>query len=117
MSFYNNMAAVALNLLKSKGQLLTISRETQSAFDPILGNATVSASSFTGYGAAFDYNRNEIDGEAIQRGDIRLLLNATATAPLIDDKITIDSIIYRVMSVKVISPAGTVVVYELQLRQ
>lgn len=117
MSFYSGLVTVAQRLLISKGKLLTFSRETSSAFDPILGHNTVSVSTYTGNGAAFDYNHREIDGEIIQRGDIRLILEATTTAPTINDSVTIDSDVYRVMEVRPISPAGTVVVYEIQLRK
>ena len=117
MSFYSNLAAVATKLLTDKGQLLTFSRETTLAFDPVTGTNTVTTSTFTGYGAAFDYNRNEIDGSIIQRGDIRLILNATDTAPATNDTTVIDGVTYRVMSIKKTAPAGTVVAYELQLRK
>ena len=116
-SFYGNLAAVATRLLTDKGQLLTFSREISSAFDPITGDNTTSTSTYTGYGAAFDYNRNEIDGSMIMKGDIRLILEATDTAPLVDDTTVVDGDTYRVMNVNPTSPAGTVVAYELQLRK
>ncbi len=117
MSFYSNLANVALKLLKDKGQLLTISRETSSGFDPILSDNTVLASSFTGYGAAFDYRKSEIDGEIVQAGDIRLLLNATSIPPEINDTVAVNGGVYRVMAVTETSPAGTPVIYTLQLRK
>jgi len=115
--FYTNLKATALNLLKGKGQLLTLSREVSSGFDPVAGENTSSVSTFQGYGAAFNYNKTQIDGAIIESGDIRLILEATDTAPESGDEITIDSIIYRVMSVKVTSPSGVPVIYELQLRK
>lgn len=115
--FYGNLAAVATRLLTSKGQSITFSREVQSAFNPTTGVATTSTTTFSGYGAAFDYNSSEIDGEIIQKGDIRLVLEATATAPIIGDTCTIDSDAYRAMNVKPTSPAGTPVIYEVQLRR
>jgi hypothetical protein len=117
MSFYSGLAAVATRLLTDKGQLLTFTRETSTAFDHTVGENTVTTSTFTGYGAAFDYNRNEIDGVIIAKGDIRLILNATDTAPSVSDTTVIDGDTYRVMSIKKTAPAGTVVAYELQLRK
>ena len=117
MSFYSGLAVVARRLLTTKGQTLTFSRETSTSFDHILGENTTSASTYTGVGAAFDYNSREIDGEVVQRGDIRLILEATTTPPIIDDATTIDGDVYRIMAVRPISPAGTVVIYEVQLRK
>ena len=115
--FYQNLAATASRLLANKGQSVTFSRETSTGFDPALGVDTTTTSSYSGNGGAFDYNSSEIDGEIIQRGDIRLVLEAVDTAPLIGDTCDIDSLAYRVMNVKPTSPAGVPVIYELQLRQ
>ena len=117
MTFYSETAEVALEVLTEFGQAITVNRETSSSFDPVLGEDTTAASSFTGYGAAFEYKGREIDGTVVQAGDIKLYLNATATVPLIDDRITIDSVAYEVMDVEQINPAGTAVLYILQLRQ
>lgn len=115
--FYTDLAAVATRLLTDKGQKVTLSRETSSSFNPATGVNTTATSTFSGYGAAFDYNHNEIDGDLIKKGDIRFILEATTTVPLAGDITTIDSVIYRVMSVKKTSPAGTPVMYTLQLRK
>ena len=117
MTFYSGLAAVATRLLTDKGQQLTFTRKTTTVSDPVQGKRGTTTSTYAGFGAAFDYNRTEIDGQAVQRGDIRLLLNAVTTVPIIDDTTIIDSVTYRVMSVRPTSPGGTVVMYELQLRK
>ena len=116
MTFYSGLATTATNLLTDKGQSITFSREVSSSFDPVLGVPTTSTTTFSGVGAAFGYKQNQIDGEIIQRGDIRLILEATSTAPLIGDTCTIDSVVYKVLFVEKVSPAGTPVIYKLQLR-
>lgn len=116
-SFYSGLAVVATNLLTSKGQSVVFTRKTTSIFNPVKGRNNTTTSTFSGNGAAFDYNRSEIDGEVIQRGDIRLILEATTTAPALGDTAVIDSVTYRVMNVKPTSPGGTVVMYEVQLRK
>lgn len=116
--FYSGLAAVATRLLDTYGQTVTFSRETGGSFDPVLGvYSGQSTSTFTGSGAAFDFNRSEIDGEIIQRGDIRLMLEAVDTKPIIGDACTVNGVDYRVMSVMESSPGGTVTHYELQLRK
>jgi len=117
MSFYGNLAAVATKLLTDKGQSVVFTRKTTLIFDPVKGRNNVTTSTFSGYGAAFDYNRSEIDGELVQRGDIRFLMEAITTAPALGDTCVIDSVTYRVMNVKPTSPGGTVVMYEVQLRK
>lgn len=114
--FYANLRGVASKLLQLKGQQVTFSRETSSGFNAATGVNTTSTSTFQSYGAAFDYNSREIDGTIIQIGDIRFLMEGT-TEPKNGDTVTIDSEVYRVMSVKPLSPAGTPVVYEAQLRK
>lgn len=117
MTFYTGLKSVASSLLQSKGQQVTFSRKVSSGFDPVLGNNTTNTTTFTGYGAAFDYNQSELDGSIVQNGDIRFLMESTTSAPELGDTATINSVIYRVMNVKPLSPAGTVVSYEVQLRK
>ena len=117
MTFYSGLKSVSANLLQDKGRLLTFSRETETAFDPKTGKQNISASTYTGYGAAFNYNTKEIDGSNIQNGDIRLLLESPTTPPNNGDTATIDGNGYRIMNIKSVSPAGTVVVYQVQLRR
>jgi len=116
MSFYSGMQATAINLLTKFGQLVTITRETVTAFDPVLGSETKTTTTFTGYGALFNYEQSEIDGATIQRGDSRLVLQSLSAAPAVDDFATVDGRVYRVMNVTTTAPGGTVVIYELQLR-
>jgi hypothetical protein len=45
-----------------------------------------------------------------------MLVESGKGVPLIDDNVLFDGINYRVMDVKVISPSGTDVYYELHIR-
>lgn len=117
-SFYTGLAGVASQLLKDKGQSLTLTRAVDSSYDPATGITTPGiATTYTGYGAAFNYMAGEIDGTLVQNGDIKLVLEATDTAPEKGDTVPIDSITYRAEDVNTISPAGTPVIYILQLRK
>jgi hypothetical protein len=117
MSFYGGLQATASRLLTDKGQLLTFSRKTTTVFNPVKGKNNSTTSTYTGYGAAFDYKTREIDGVKVQESDIRLLLQATDTVPAINDTTTIDSVIYKILKIDKVSPGGTVVYYEIQLRR
>lgn len=113
---YAILANTATSLLTDNGQNLTFGRETSSGFNPVTGVDTTASSTYTGYGAGFDYKKSEVDGEVIQNGDVRLILQAVTTAPLIGDTVTYNGSVYRVMNVNEVSPGGTVVIYKLQLR-
>ena len=125
MSFYQNMADTAYKMLALKGQSLTFSRRESTSFDPILGKddtadvlaAIGQGTQFTVVGAAFSYKTREVDGVHVQTGDIRLIVNAMTTPPIISDHVSIDGDLYRVMRVESINPAGTPVIYKLQLRK
>lgn len=117
-AFYDGLKATASALLKDKGQLLTFTRKVTASFDPATGIETPDTSiTFTGYGAAFDYNSSQIDGTLVKNGDIRLMFEATDTAPEEEDTTVIEGITYTVKDVNKSSPAGTVLKYELQLRK
>ncbi len=115
-SFYASLAAVATRLLTDRGQQVTFTRAVDGAFDPATGITTPGTpTTITGYGASFDYNRSEIDGTLIKRGDIRFIFEA-AGRPKEGDTVVIDSETYRVMAPSIVSPAGVDVYYEVQLR-
>ena len=115
---YARLAQTASDLLEDLGQQVTITRRTVSAFDGATGIETLgTATTFTGWGAGFNFKKSEIDGTVIQAGDIKLLLEATTTAPIIGDMVTYESIDYRVMDVDRLSPGGVVLRFNLQLRK
>lgn len=117
VDFYTGLAATATRLLTGKGQTVTFTRRTVSAFNATTGTPTNTTTTFTGKGAVFDYNQSEVDGAVILSGDQRLILEAVTTAPIIGDAATVNSIKYRVMNVNTVNPGGTVVIYQLQLRK
>lgn len=118
MGLYERMALTADKLLRDKGQAVTITRQSASAYDPATGAATVTTSAQTGYGAIFDYGDKQIDGTVIKIGDKHLLLSASEiTAPILNDTVTVGGIVYTVVEpLKTVSPGGTVIMYELNLR-
>jgi hypothetical protein len=117
MSFYGGLQSTAARLLAKYGQNITFTRQASSSLNPVTGVVTSTPATYTGYGAAFGYGASEVDGVLVQMGDIRLLLEATDTAPEVDHTCVIDSKTYRVMDVKTSSPAGTVTHYTVQLRR
>lgn len=117
MTIYDNLRATATKLLTKYGQIVTLSRETVSSYDPVLGVPTSSTAEYTGYAAMFDYQLSEIDGQTIQRGDARLLLQVISIEPKNGDNVTVNGIQYSVINATILAPGGAAVVYELQLRR
>jgi hypothetical protein len=66
-----------------------------------------------------DYSTREVDGALIERGDLRVLI--TATAPIAPDaqnqRLVIDGKVFRIVNVRPLSPGGTVVYWDLQVRR
>lgn len=115
-SFYERLASTALNLLTKYGQTVTVTRENVGTVDPITGEGTPAAdTTFTAKGCVFNYNQALIDGAQIKSGDKKIILEST-NEPMINDVVTTTEGDFTVISVKPTSPAGTVVIYELQVR-
>ena len=62
-----------------------------------------------------DFDTRLVNGEQILATDKRLLLQS-GDVPLVQDVLTIDGTNYTVISIGELNPAGTKVMYELQLR-
>jgi hypothetical protein len=122
MEFYAKMQATANRLLKGKGQSITLTRQTAGAYDPATGTAAVTTTTQTAYGAMFEYGDKNIDGVLIQEGDKQLLLSAlnsagtALVAPALNDTVTINTVVYTVVRIKPLSPAGTTVLFDCNIR-
>ena len=125
MTFYTRLQATANRLLRGKGQSLTLTRITAGTYDPATGGMTgATTSTQSAYGAIFDYGAKQIDGTLIKAGDKQLLLSpfktdgTALTAPVLGDTVTVGSIVYTLVEpLKEINPAGTTVMYEVNLRK
>ena len=122
MEFYARMQATANKLLKGKGQVVTLSRQTAGEYNPETGITPVVVTTQTGTGAIFDYADQNIDGVLILSGDKQLLLSAVnstgtaLTAPLVNDTVTAGGMVRTITRIKALSPAGTTVLFDCNLR-
>lgn len=114
--FYDEMAAIASNLLSEFGQLVTLTKYSEQ-YDINTGVNVVTPTDYKAWGAAFAYTGKEIDGERIVAGDMRVLLERSQAVPKVGDTVLLASGLWRVLSVELVSPSGIDVIYKLQVRQ
>lgn len=119
MGFYDRISKTALKVIKKYGQVVTITRRTQGAYNPATSTAPVTETTETGRGVVYDYKDAEVDGTMVQRGDSKLLLSSIGiTKPTVNDVATLaNGDKFTILDVDVVSPAGTDVVYICQIRR
>lgn len=123
-AFYNRIAATANKLLKDKGQAVTITTVTPGTYNPATGTITNSTSTQYGYGAIMSWDGRHIDGALILETDKQLILSplntagGALTAPKLGDTVTdAAGVVYSIVApLKPVSPGGTTVMYECNLR-
>jgi len=116
MSFnYQPLLSSASNLLQKFGQQFTFTRTTVGNFNPATGTTSNSSSTFTKYACLFDYTDNEKANSLVQEGDRRML--AEAYDYIVNDKVTVGSDVYRVISISDIQPGATKMAVNLQIRK
>lgn len=124
-AFYNRLIATANRLLKDKGQQVKITTVTPGTYNSATGTITgATTSTQYGYGAIVDWDSRHIDGNLILVTDKRLLLSplntagVALTAPKLGDTITdAAGVVYTIVApFKPLSPAGTIVLFDCNLR-
>ena len=118
---YADLAATAVELLADFGMAMTLTRPTDipATYDTATGVATpVGPATYTVTGIKLDYSVREIDRENVQAGDQRVYLSTDgAVLPKPGDTLTIGSTVFRVMRAGAVSPAGTDLLYDVQVRK
>lgn len=117
MILYANFGATTDKLLTKFGQSLIITHIANGAYDPETGMAATTTTTQNAIGAIFDYGTKDIDGTLIKSGDKKLLLSpAGITIPTVGDSVTIGAAVSKITMIKEVSPAGTPVLYQANLR-
>ncbi len=117
---YARAKATADRLIEKFGQLGAIRRTgagTGPEYDPTPGATTDYPARF----AMLDYEASEIDGTRVLATDKKAILavgSLTITVALDDKLVEADGTVYKIIPpLKPLSPAGTVVMYEIQCRR
>lgn len=118
--FYQRMAATALRLIGKYGRPVIFKLETTGKYDPATGKTGPAfVREQTGQAVLADYSRREFETSTLLvRGDKRLKLAAKGLewVPTLATKAVIDGKSWSVISISEINPAGTPIVYDLQVR-
>ncbi|MBO9717521.1 MAG: hypothetical protein J7507_12115 [Pseudoxanthomonas sp.] len=112
---YAATAATATRLLQRFGAACTLKRQTTGAYDPNTGTTPVTVTELATTAAVFAYPQRYIDGTLILQGDQQAFMDPAVT-PKQGDVLTWQGRDWQVVAVKPISPAGTPVLFEAQLR-
>lgn len=119
---YQDDADTAAELLEEFGQSVTLTSKASGAYSTATGAATVATSTQTVSAVVLDYGSRDIDGTLIRAGNKRLLMapQTTAgvdlTAPVVDDTVLVGSTTYTIKGIKTLSPAGTVILFDCNIR-
>lgn len=115
---YSRAIATADRLIARYGQTGALVRQALSggtSFNPGTITETEHACTF----AVLDYSAREIDGTRIQATDKKVYLAKASLSiePTTADFLEIGGKPHKIIAVKPLSPAGTVVMWELQVRR
>lgn len=120
-TFYDRTAATALRLITQFGQPVTISKTEPGEYDPEVGGDTPGATiEQTAQGILLDFTGQEFQNNSlIKQGDKKLKIAAQGLewAPELLNKVVVQGRTWSIVPpLKEINPAGTPILYELQVR-
>lgn len=121
MAFYDEMAVMAFEMITEFGQPVTISKTEPGEYDPETGGEAAGATvEQIAQGILLDFTGIEFQNNSlIRQGDKKLKIGAQGLAwvPGLLDKVVVQGRTWSVVPpLKEVNPAGTPVLYELQVR-
>lgn len=117
MTFYSAAADTASRLLKTKGQVMFLRRKGVIQSDPVAGTVTTSAPvDISVNGVLVGYSDQLVANGVVQKGDRRAIIEAGVTEPAGTDVLIISGRAWTIINIEQVNPAGTPVLYFLQVR-
>ncbi|MFW9088185.1 hypothetical protein ACOI7N_27065 [Pseudomonas sp. P2758] len=121
MAFYDEMAVMALEMITEFGQPVIIRETTVGEYDPDAGTAPPDTTKEqTAQGILLDFTGQEFQNNSlIKQGDKKLKIAAQGLewVPDLLNKVIIQGRTWSIVPpLKEINPAGTPILYELQVR-
>ena len=120
-TFYDEMAVMALEMITEFGQPVTIRKTEVGEWDPELGGEVPGAThEQIAQGILLDFTGQEFQNNSlIRQGDkkLKIAANGLAWVPGLLDKVIAQGRTWSIVPpLKEVSPAGTPILYELQVR-
>lgn len=120
-AFYNDMAQTATEMLTEFGQPIVVSRTEIGVPDIQTGVVSQLTTSFNGVGVLLDYVYrafgNALEVPTVVTKSTKRLLMTIAKDVHPKDNVQVDGVVYQVIVVKLLNPAGTKLMYDLQIEQ
>jgi hypothetical protein len=121
MAFYDEMAVMALEMITEFGQPVTISKTEPGEYDPETGGISPGATvEQISQGILLDFTGQEFQNNSlIKQGDKKLKIAAQGLEWIPDllNKVIVQGRIWSIVPpLKEVNPAGTPILYELQVR-
>jgi len=112
---YLNSRATAENLLANFGQTATL---TQTANSGTAYSPTQTETDHACTVVILDWKQSDIDGTLVLRGDKKAYISTQGltVTPSKDDRLTVGGEAHEIVDLMPLSPAGTVVMWEAQIR-
>lgn len=112
----------ALRMLTKFGQTVILKVNTVGAYDADLMKATTTSVNENRKAAIFDFDRinfgQSFNGETlIQSGDRRCIMDANGTKPKVADNIIVQGEEFPIADIKILSPAGVDILYDMLIRK
>ncbi|QXI03014.1 hypothetical protein HV782_013890 [Pseudomonas monsensis] len=121
MAFYDELAVMALDMITEFGQPVTISKTEPGEYDPETGGESPGTTiEQTAQGILLDFTGQEFQNNSlIKQGDKKLKIAAQGLewVPDLLNKVIIQGRTWSIVPpLKEVNPAGTPILYELQVR-
>lgn len=119
MSFYSSLAATAAKLIKDKGQPLTLGLVAVGDYNADTGIAPTTPTEQGCFGVVLDFPAKEINNTTILSKDKKVVLSVEGLTrdPETFESLLIGSVKHEIITCKPLAPAGTAVIYTLQVRK
>jgi hypothetical protein len=120
MSLYEKLSETADRLVAKFGQDIEIMRASTSEPNPVTGvGEDRTGGPYDAIAVLLPYPDRVIDGTRIQAGDRNLIMSVGDAdyAPILSDRPIVNEQEWTIVKIDTISPAGTDVLYKLQVRQ
>lgn len=111
---YQRMQQRSDRLLRQNGAEYSVTRKGTVS---VVGGVEYQADdlAFTAWGVKTEYDPDEIDGNNIQRGDVKIVFTSEQVIE-IGDLVNVDGKQHRVIKPNPVKPASLVICYKAQLR-